>query len=298
MQQKPSSPQSPDSLLHPDQRVEVSEQDKADAAMVSAKEVRERYANLETRIDLAKGVSDEAKTAAKDAKEVAGQAKDIASQVLVAVQLLAVDVKTLSGDFKAFLKDDAEKDVRILTDMMMLMGSGTRVESRLDVLGSTLEATKLRVGRLDNENEANRDKIRESHESLRAMANDVRTTQTRLADKAAADRLDRARMEERFVAIKSDIAELKKDVTESGQHAAVSEAFARKSLDSVNDLGEITKIKVQETVEIKREGREDKRHLWKWALGLVGTLLVAGATYAATHWPTTPQPQTPAGAHS
>ena len=192
-----------------------------------------------------------------------------------------------------------ERFAMLFGDMATLMGSGIRIEKRLDSIESRLDATTMRVGRLDHENEANREAIRESRDSLRVVANDVRSTQTRLADKAAADKLERARMEERHKALKSDIADLKKDVTSSGQHAAVGEALARKSLDSVDDLkGIVVDEKREERVDVretKKESREDKRHVWRWALALVGAVvLLVVATILAAHFGPQNVPHLPA----
>jgi chromosome segregation ATPase len=216
-------------------------------------------AGIETLVNAAKGHAREAKEAAQ-----------------------RVDARV-----EALAKEMAELKVMIFTDMMTLMGSCSRIEQALDairsdvgVLKGEMVATKLRVGRLDNENEANRESLRESRDSVRALADDVRTTQRRQADIVTANRIDRIKMDERYAAMKAEVAGVRSDVSASGQHAAVGEAFARKALDSVSELGEITKIKVEETIDIKREKREDKRHLWKWALGLVGAIAIASSGYA------------------
>lgn len=271
MPPKPYSPQSADSLMHPDARLEPSEQDEADRKIVSAKEVRERYSNLEARIDLAKGEAAEARDA------------------------------TI-----ALAKVVEERFAMLFGDMATLMGSNIRIERslenserKLEQIEPRLDATVIRVGRLDNENEENRESIRKSRDSINVVSNDVKSTQRRQAELATQNKMDRKLMEDRHKALKTGIADALEAAIRSGQQAAVGEAFGRKALDSVDELGEITKIKVQETVEINREGREDKRHLWKWALGaVIGPLIIAAVTYELTHPTAAHAPQTPAGAHS
>lgn len=284
---KKSLPQSADSLIRPDDRAEA-EPDSDGNALTSA-EVRQRYANLEVRVDEAKGEAAEAKTLAAQAMSFAKEARDATVSLTAVVE---------------------ERFAMLFTDLTTLMGSGIRVEKCLDalkaqnvVIDDRLTTTIVKVERLTGETDANADKIRASQNSIRAMANDVRSTQTRLAEKAAADKMDRVRMEERFAAMKSDITELKKDVSASGQHAAVAESFARKSLESVDEISGIfveeKREERVETREIKKEKREDKRHLWKWALGLVGALAIAGASYALKAYLEPPHlPALPAGVHS
>lgn len=304
MPPKPYLPQSADSLMHPDARLEPSEQDEADRKMVSAKEVRERYSNLETRVDLAKGEADEAKQVAAEALaeikalrvDFSAARNDDAQETRAFRTEVKTAIKGLTDAIAAVANSTEERFMMLFTDTATNMGSGIRIEKGLDalkaqnlVIDDRLTTTIVKVERLTGETDSVQDKIRASHDSIRTLANDVRSTQTRLAEKAAADKMDRVRMEERFATMKSDISELKKDVSESGQHAAVGEAFARRSLDSVDEIkGIVVEEKREErteTREVKKETREDKRHLWKWALGVFGAaLLTLAATLISAHY--------------
>lgn len=240
-----SSKQSPDSLLHPDRRREAEDDDDGPPTPPV-------MAGIETLVNAAKGQAKEAKEAALRAEK-------------------KVDVLSIALE---------EKFAMLFGDVAMVLKGQGRLESRVEVIDATQRVfgAKQAAGERDFQQLA-----RETggHSvSLAELERRLAAAERVHAQNTSKYAVDRVRLDERISWLDKRQDKIEGVAVETGKHAAVAEEFARHTLESVNEAIDERKEQRVEKREVAKEKREIKWHALKWALGLLGALLLAGSGYA------------------
>ena len=173
--------------------------------------------------------------------------------------------RRMAGDLSA-MRDELRKAWREQAEINgQILSSLARQERQSQQTHALVEETAIRVAAISRNVRQTDGDVADLRKAVAA-----RGTGYSPADAAALARLEAKveSLEKRADKAESKIDRVEDDVDDSRQMAAVSLAEARAKLASVADV-------VDEKREERREEREDTRHTKRWALGLVGAVVLA-----------------------
>lgn len=172
--------------------------------------------------------------------------------------------------------------------LVLLLASSARTETRIDYLIAMGESDRVRIGRLDNEAEFIREDARERSSDVSELDLKVEQLRSRIESSAKSAATSRARLDERVRQIEAEQAKIRGDVIATGQRAAVAEDVADRALERASLVDE-TEAKTHAVERAKFTWWKRKRRVVfasTIALALLGGVVKAGLVWAEHAAPT------------
>lgn len=153
-------------------------------------------------------------------------------------------------------------------DLSELKGILLRVEATGARTEALATATAVRTARLDNEKEIREDEIRRQRKKAEALS-------IQLADLDKRTAVDATELRTRLAVVEENEDELEEKMENTGQRAISAEMRLEAERAAHASQAEIDKEDRGEKRKIAEERREDKRHLWRYALAFAGAVAFA-----------------------
>ena len=182
---------------------------------------------------------------------------EVAEYVRAAVETstrTASDLTALRGELRGAWREQAETNGMVLAAL-------ARIEHTTTTTRALAEETALRVAVL----------ARDADVTDRTVADLRKAVAAKGTGYSPRDAAALARLEAKVEVLEKRSDRIEADVDDTQRRAVVDLAEARAKLASVADVAE-------ESREVRREERDDRRHTKRWALGLVGAVVLAVVT--------------------
>lgn len=180
-----------------------------------------------------------------------------------------------------------------------MLSAIVRIEENQQTMFGLAQATAVRVARLDNERELPIAQLAVLRRDLETM----KTAATRLSSKVEVQETKnaamRAKIATKIQTIEKHVDSLEEDVEDTQKRDVQRTLEKAKALEE--ELREVRASKTEIVREERREVRADRRQVKLWALGILGTILLAAASAAIGRWSGRPvdlHPPAPQEEHS